>query len=362
MVKKKITLTEISKITNISRYTIYKVLHGKGHVSEATRNRLMEALELYDYRPNMNARNLAMNKTYKIGLVSMKADNAPYFSDMTGKGISHSIKYLEDHGLQLLTRRAPFDNPQQQIDDIHELIAEGIDGLIITPIDTSDESELKKTLSSLDIPVLFFSRYIPSLFSSYAYVGIDYRSSGKIAGDLLGKMMCEGEQYLVHTDKKASSDYFDSNRYDGFFERISSYKHIQPYNCQGANSLPKEELYAFLVDKFSRSDNQLKGILDMTGHPITVAEAIADSGMTSRITYICFDLFPEIIDFVKQGVIDATVFQDIEGQCIKAIELLFDWLCYNSSPDYPVYNSRLDIIMKENIDYYISEYLASVHT
>ena len=65
----RLTLEDIAKEIHISRTTIYKVIHQKGNVNEATRNTVMEALKRYNYVPNNNARNLAMNRRYRIAFL-----------------------------------------------------------------------------------------------------------------------------------------------------------------------------------------------------------------------------------------------------------------------------------------------------
>ena len=68
----RLTLEDISKEIHISRTTIYKVINNKGTVSEKTRETVLAALEKYDYVPNNNARNLALNKKYNIALINFE--------------------------------------------------------------------------------------------------------------------------------------------------------------------------------------------------------------------------------------------------------------------------------------------------
>ena len=74
-----VTIKELAKRLNLSTTTVSNVIHGKTkEVSAATIERVQKALEEYEYVPNINARNLAQNKSKIIG-VAMKgrADKTP---------------------------------------------------------------------------------------------------------------------------------------------------------------------------------------------------------------------------------------------------------------------------------------------
>ena len=87
----RLTLEDISKEIHISRTTIYKVINNKGTVSEKTRETVLAALEKYDYVPNNNARNLALNKKYNIALINFESPDASYFATSIDCGIRQAI-------------------------------------------------------------------------------------------------------------------------------------------------------------------------------------------------------------------------------------------------------------------------------
>lgn len=55
---------------NVSTTTVSNVIHGKTkEVSPANVERIRKVLDEYDYMPNINARNLASNRSKIIGMV-----------------------------------------------------------------------------------------------------------------------------------------------------------------------------------------------------------------------------------------------------------------------------------------------------
>lgn len=97
--RRMVTIKELAKRLNLSTTTVSNVIHGKTkEVSPSTIERVQKALIEYDYIPNINARNLAQNKSKIIG-VAMKARedkstnlfSDPFIAEMVG-GIEKIIR------------------------------------------------------------------------------------------------------------------------------------------------------------------------------------------------------------------------------------------------------------------------------
>ena len=65
----KITISDVAEALGISKTTVSRAISGKGRISEATRQRVMEYIEENHYRPSVVAKGLAQSKTFNIGWV-----------------------------------------------------------------------------------------------------------------------------------------------------------------------------------------------------------------------------------------------------------------------------------------------------
>src|SRR4051812_41615574 len=72
------TLNDVAKLANVSKQTISRVVNNKGEVSEATRQRVLEAIRQIGYHPNTVARSLVTSRTHVIGLALPNIDQ-PFF-------------------------------------------------------------------------------------------------------------------------------------------------------------------------------------------------------------------------------------------------------------------------------------------
>src|SRR5579864_3276048 len=63
-----VTIQEVAELAQVSSKTVSRVLNDEPAVREGTRNRILKAIEKLDYRPNLNARGLAGDRSFLIGL------------------------------------------------------------------------------------------------------------------------------------------------------------------------------------------------------------------------------------------------------------------------------------------------------
>lgn len=68
-VSKNLTISDIARELGVSKTTVSRAISGKGRLSEATRNRVLQYIHEHDYRPNLIAKSLAQSKTFNIGVV-----------------------------------------------------------------------------------------------------------------------------------------------------------------------------------------------------------------------------------------------------------------------------------------------------
>ena len=62
-------LIDIAKHVNVSVSTVSRVLNGKDRVSEETREKVLDAIKKFNYKPNEIARSLRNKSSMTIGLV-----------------------------------------------------------------------------------------------------------------------------------------------------------------------------------------------------------------------------------------------------------------------------------------------------
>lgn len=69
MKNENITISDIAEALGVSKTTVSRAISGKGRIGEETRKKVLDYIELCDYKPNVIARGLAQSKTFNLCVV-----------------------------------------------------------------------------------------------------------------------------------------------------------------------------------------------------------------------------------------------------------------------------------------------------
>lgn len=67
--EKKITISDVAEALGVSKTTVSRAISGKGRISSATKEKVMNYIQEHNYKPNAMAKGLAQLKTYNIGVM-----------------------------------------------------------------------------------------------------------------------------------------------------------------------------------------------------------------------------------------------------------------------------------------------------
>ncbi len=87
------TIKDIAKIAGVSHMTVSRALNGSDTVTNETRDRVLKIAAELNYRPNLQARSLVMNRKYSIGVVfsTLSSATAPSFMQACLNGIYQTL-------------------------------------------------------------------------------------------------------------------------------------------------------------------------------------------------------------------------------------------------------------------------------
>lgn len=168
MDKKKIrNMAEFAVAAGVSRPTVSKYFDDPNSVKEATRRRIEEALEKYDYRPNIFAINQNRRSTKNIGIV------VPYLADPVFAEITRN---LERHCIAAGFRASLFSSHGEQAlenEALENLRSLRPAGALLAPLGRhSDHDNLAEFCK--EVPTVLFDRDIEGI--GEAFVGSDNAS------------------------------------------------------------------------------------------------------------------------------------------------------------------------------------------
>ena len=169
---KKATLNDVAVYSGVSYQTVSRVINDHLNVAEATRRRVLKAIEELDYRPNRAARSLVTRRSQTVGIISY---GLGYYgpaqmvmnieSAVRRRGYGLALTTIEELSLPELSRA------------INDLVSQNVDGIVmITPIADIDPKMI--TMLCAETPLVMVdtdpNERIPA-------VAIDQRHGAKLA-------------------------------------------------------------------------------------------------------------------------------------------------------------------------------------
>jgi DNA-binding LacI/PurR family transcriptional regulator len=119
-------MVDVARLAGVSQKTVSRVVNNAPHVRPDVREKVNRAIEELGYRPNVAARALARQRTHIIGVL---AAGAPLLGPARRLfSLEHAARA---HGYALAVTSLPDLSPANVADGIRDLLARGVEGLVI---------------------------------------------------------------------------------------------------------------------------------------------------------------------------------------------------------------------------------------
>ncbi len=146
------TLRDVADRAQVSIRTVSNVVSGYEHVSDRMRQRVLQAIDELDYRPNPVARTLRTGRTGMLALVVPEID-VPYFSELARDVINAAA----DFGYRVMIDQTGHDHERER-----ELLTGGdrtmlFDGILFSPLVT--KAELLDMNSRTTMPLVLLGEH-----------------------------------------------------------------------------------------------------------------------------------------------------------------------------------------------------------
>ncbi len=346
--KKQIRIKDIAEKAKVSIGTVDRVLHNRDEVAESTKEKIRKIIDELDYHPNMFASNLASKKSAVFAtLLPLPLLIDGYWSKPF-IGIKKRNAELRQYNVQIQSFTFGQSNSQNFVSETEKILELKPDGVVLAPFFKKESVKFIEKLKEFEIPFVFIDSEIKNA-GHISYIGQDSFQSGLVSGKLLDLMLPEGNILIIHFAKEMDNQNHLAQREKGF------------YNWYVDNKIEKHQLFTTEVadtedENWMESINEkikkknIKGIFVTNSRVFNVGRLIEKYGLKG-IQVIGHDLLKENIDFLKKDIVQFLICQRPEEQGYNAINKLFRNVVQKREIGEKDYSS-IDIITKENVDYY----------
>ncbi len=205
--ERRATVRDVAARAGVSPGTVSKALNGTGQISDATRERIRQAADEIDFRPNALARSVFERRSYTVGMIT--TDSFERFSVPVMLGAEDALGAGRISVFLCDSR----DDPIRERHYVDVLLGRRVDGFIVTGRSSNRRPPLA---GAGDVPVVY--ALTPSADDSDCSVVVDDTASGQLAADHLLRV---GRRRIAHV---TGPEHFDASkrRYDGLAAALES--------------------------------------------------------------------------------------------------------------------------------------------
>jgi len=238
-----------------------------------------------------------------------------------------------------------------QKQDVDDLLAKGIKGIAISPVDPPNETPYLNTVAAKT--KLITSDSDAAASNRLCYIGTDNHAAGLMAGDLLKKALPQGGKVMIFVGKSDAQNAKD--RISGVRDAVKGTKiQILDVRTDDADHARAKQNAADVLTNTPDIAGMV-GIWSYNGPAIY--SAVKEAGKAGKVQIVAFDQETDTMNGIKDGTISGTVVQDPYKFGYDSIKLLAS-LAKGDKSGLPA--SKLDIvptqaITKANIDAYLAD-------
>lgn len=343
---KSIGIKEIAERAKVSIGPVDRVLHNRGGVSKATRERILQAIKDLEYTPNILASRLKSARDYNIAILIPEATDMIPFWSAHNVGFNAALKEVSPFGININILTFGQNNEASFKLRVNEVMSEDYDGIFMVPVFYEQTLRLLEHCKELTVPVIFFDSNIPGL-SNISFIGNNARDSGYLAANLLDYTITKKADILIATIEREEDNHIQfSAREEGF---LAYFENSGRKILRFRDSTGSEQVISTGISAIFNDNPNLEGIFVVNGID-KIASAVTPA-QKSNYRMIGYDLVDKNIELLKNGAIDFLISQQPQKQAYQGIKLFYDHLILKK-PIGSCYFLPIDIVMEANIDYY----------
>jgi len=201
-----VTMQDVADLVGVSKQTVSAVINNKPGITEATRERVLAAIEQLGYRLDHTAQSLRTGRTRTIALFITDV-SSPVASKMAS--VAEDCAYAAQYTLVLYNTR---DDVKREASYVDSAIQRSVDGALF--VATRDDMTALDSLQAAGLPVVVLDR-VPNSYTGPA-VHLDNKRAGAVAAEHLVSL---GHTRIAHV-AGPDSIHISAERRGGFCERL----------------------------------------------------------------------------------------------------------------------------------------------
>ena len=321
--KQPVGIKEIARALGVSIGTVDRALHDRPGINALTRARVLTMAQTLGYRPNVAARYLKLKRKINIS-VHLPREIAFFFDTLRQGIIEAATPFASTVHLQF---RAVRRLGEGEAELFREALEQGANGIIVAPGHPAKVRMWIRKAARQHVPVVCVATDAPKTERLTA-VAADAYTAGAMVAECLLRAVHAASSVLIVTGDLSTVDHSEKVR--GFREFLPDGAHLSVGPIIEAHDDPQEAYTR--VRECLRRDGQLRAVYVSTANSLPVLRALDEAAGKRSLSVVTTDLFPELIPYIRDGRIMATVSQRPHTQGGMAFGALYRYLVDSVCP------------------------------
>ena len=239
------------------------------------------------------------------------------------------------------------DDREQQIQVVEGFTSQGVDGIVLAPLDARALVRPVEEAKRLGIPTVIVDSGLDS-DDIGSFVATDNFKGGQMAADEMGHLLDgKGRVVLLRYMEGSAST---TAREDGFLSRLEEawpdFELVSADQHAGATRDTGKRAAENILNRFG---GELDGIFAVNESSTTgMLLALQDSKLAGKVKFLGFDSNPAFVEAVRAGEMHGFVLQNPFGMAALAVETMVDHLLGKEVP--PRIDTGVVVVTAENLD------------
>lgn len=236
----------------------------------------------------------------------------------------------------------------KQTADVEAAMVQGVNGIVISPIDVNAMAPVLEEAVGAGIPVVTIDRRVADVEGILAHVGADNVLGGEAQGHWVMATFPDGATIVNLQGQPGASPAIDRNKgLHNVLDAVSDkYVFVAEQTAQFARDQGLSVTESILAGLAEPPDVIVAANDDMA---LGALEAVTSLGLQDQVMIIGFDALPEAIGSVRDGGLAGTVEQFPGGQSRKAMEIMVEYLKSDTPPESNLVLLTPIMITKDNV-------------
>jgi ribose transport system substrate-binding protein len=265
-------------------------------------------------------------------------------------GARKAVADLEREGVKVeLVWKGPLreDDREQQVQVVESFASQGMDGIVLAPLDRKALARPVEEAKRLGVPVVVVDSALDS-DAIASFVATDNTAAGALAADEMGRLLGgKGRVLLLRFQEGSAST---GMREQGFLARlgerwpdvrvVSSDQYAGPTRDTGKRAAEN------VLNRFGRELDGVAVVNETSADGMLLA--LQDGGLAGRLKFVGFDASPAFVEALRSGQMHAFVLQDPFRMADTAVRTLVDHL--QGRPVKARVDTRVVVVNASNLD------------